>query len=142
MGTRSTITALLSDGTYRSVYCHWDGYIEEPGVGWMLQKHYSSQKLAEKVTSLGALSSLDKSCDPPPRSAATKHIDGYSVAFFRDRGDDWQDCLPGEGATPEEALTAVGRQEYDYLWDGTRWQLLSDDPKDIIIFTANSGAPA
>lgn len=25
MGTRSTITARMSDGTYASIYCHWDG---------------------------------------------------------------------------------------------------------------------
>lgn len=143
MGTRSTITARLRDGTYRTVYCHWDGYPEGPyGVGWMLQHHYNSQELAEKVTSLGALSSLAPSCYAPPGHSYNTPAKGHTVAHHRDRGESWGDCKPGLGATYEAAVAQVGAQEYNYLWNGSAWQLVSDDPKDVLLFASRGGVPA
>jgi hypothetical protein len=40
----------------KSVYCHWDGYLEHNGV--ILQEHYNSAK-ANNLVALGDLSSLD-----------------------------------------------------------------------------------
>lgn len=142
MGTRSTITARLRNGTYRTVYCHWDGYAEHPGVGWMLQQHYNSQEMAEKVTSLGALSSLAPSCDAPPGHSYNTPAGGHTVAHHRDRGESWGDCKPGLGATYEAAVAQVGAQEYNYLWNGSAWQLISDDPKDALLFASRGGVPA
>lgn len=142
MGTRSTITARLRDGTYRTVYCHWDGYAGYPGVGWMLQQHYNSQEMAEKVTSLGALSSLAPSCDAPPGHSYNTPAGGHTVAHHRDRGESWGDCKPGLGATYEAAVAQEGAQEYNYLWNGSAWQLISDDPKDVLLFASRGGVPA
>ena len=142
MGTRSTITARLRDGTYRTVYCHWDGYAEYPGVGWMLQQHYNSQEMAEKVTSLGALSSLAPSCDAPPGHSYNTPAGGHTVAHHRDRGESWGDCKPGLGATYEAAVAQVGAQEYDYLWDGTSWRLISDDLRAVAAFVINESVPS
>jgi len=41
--------------TVKSVYCHWDGYLEHNGA--ILQEHYNSAK-ANELVSLGDLSSL------------------------------------------------------------------------------------
>lgn len=142
MATRSTITAQLRDGTYRTVYCHWGGYPEKPGVGWELQQHYNSQELAEKVTSLGSLSFVGSSCDVPPGHSFETPVEGHTVAYCRDRGELWEDRKPGLGATYEAAVAQVGVQEYNYLWDGARWHLISDDPKDVLLFTAYGGVPA
>lgn len=142
MGTRSTITARLSDGTYRTVYCHWDGYAEKPGVGWMLQQHYNSQELAEKVTSLGSLSSVGPSRDVPPEHSHGKPVEGHTVAYHRDLGELWEECKPRLGATYEAAVAQVGAQEYNYLWNGSAWQLISDDPAEAIAFAAQTKVPA
>lgn len=145
MGTRSTITARLSDGSYRAVYCHWDGYPEYPGVGWMLQQHYNSQELAERVTSLGALSSVGDSWRPPPPEYKGKTpTPKYTVAYYRDLGEPWNNCKPGLGATYEAAVAAaqMGVQEYNYLWNGSAWQLISDDPAEVIAFAAQTKVPA
>lgn len=141
MATRSTITAQLRDGTYRTVYCHWDGYTEKPGVGWELQQHYNSQELAEKVTSLGSLSSVGSSCDVPPGHSYKTPAEGHTIAYHRDRGELWEDCKPGLGATYEAAVAQVGVQEYNYLWNGSAWQLISDDLKDVLHFTPCGGVP-
>jgi hypothetical protein len=54
MGTRSRIGVMHGD-VCKSVYCHWDGYLEHNGV--ILQEHYNSAK-ANHLVSLGDLSSL------------------------------------------------------------------------------------
>jgi hypothetical protein len=54
MGTRSRIAVMHGDNC-KSVYCHWDGYLEYNGS--LLQKHYDSVK-ANNLVALGDLSSL------------------------------------------------------------------------------------
>ena len=54
MGSRSRIGVMHGD-VVKSVYCHWDGYLEHNGA--ILQEHYNSAK-ANELVSLGDLSSL------------------------------------------------------------------------------------
>ena len=54
MGTRSRIAVMHGD-VVKSVYCHWDGYLEHNGA--ILQEHYDSAK-ANNLVALGDLSSL------------------------------------------------------------------------------------
>ena len=54
MGTRSRIGVMHGDKV-KSVYCHWDGYLEHNGS--ILQEHYDSAN-ANHLVSLGDLSSL------------------------------------------------------------------------------------
>lgn len=54
MGTRSRIGVMHGD-VCKSVYCHWDGYLENNGL--LLQEHYDSAK-ANQLVALGDLSSL------------------------------------------------------------------------------------
>ena len=54
MGTRSRIGVMHGDKV-KSVYCHWDGYLEHNGQ--ILQEHYDSAK-ANNLVALGDLSSL------------------------------------------------------------------------------------
>jgi len=54
MGTRSRI-AVMHGSVCKSVYCHWDGYLEHNGA--ILLEHYDSSK-ANNLVALGDLSSL------------------------------------------------------------------------------------
>ena len=54
MGTRSRIGVMHGD-VCKSVYCHWDGYLEHNGV--ILQENYDSAK-ANNLVALGDLSAL------------------------------------------------------------------------------------
>jgi hypothetical protein len=54
MGTRSRIGVMHGD-VIKSVYCHWDGYLEHNGA--ILLEHYGSVK-ANNLVALGDLSSL------------------------------------------------------------------------------------
>ena len=59
MGTRSRIGVMHGD-VCKSVYCHWDGYLEHNGR--ILQEHYGSDQSpkANHLVALGDISSLGK----------------------------------------------------------------------------------
>ena len=72
MATRSRIAIENQDGTVKSIYCHFDGYLS--GVGKTLFNHYDKEKL-EKLIELGDISVLKESTE-------------NTVAYHRDRGED------------------------------------------------------
>jgi hypothetical protein len=100
MGTRSRIGVMHGD-VVKSVYCHWDGYLEHNGQ--ILLEHYDSAK-ANNLVALGDLSSLgtvigEKRPFSPHGSeedrvayeAADKA--GWCLFYGRDRGEtgtEWQ----------------------------------------------------
>ena len=72
MATRSRIAIENEDGSVKSIYCHFDGYLS--GVGKTLFNHYDNEKL-EKLIGLGDISTLGESTED-------------TVAYCRNRGED------------------------------------------------------
>jgi len=72
MATRSRIAIENESGIVKSIYCHFDGYID--GVGKVLFEHYDKEKL-EKLIELGDISVLGTSTE-------------NTIAYHRDRGED------------------------------------------------------
>ena len=94
MGTRSRIGVMHGDNV-KSVYCHWDGYLEHNGA--ILQEHYDSVK-ANQLVALGDLSSLGTQIGE--KHPFSPHFDegskvayeaakeaGYCTFYARDRGE-------------------------------------------------------
>lgn len=52
MSTRSLIAIEKSDGSYDTIYCHYDGYVEN-GVGEELFRNYKERLKVENLISLG-----------------------------------------------------------------------------------------
>lgn len=114
MGTRSTITVHCLDGKYRSVYCHWDGYLKHNGR--MLLEHYNTQEKAEALVALGDMSSLDISIEKPSGHTFDNPTNGYTVFYGRDRGETGVECSVSD--------TLYGRrskEEYNYVWENGKW---------------------
>lgn len=102
MGTRSRI-AVMHGEVCKSVYCHWDGYLEHNGR--ILQEHYDSAK-ANHLVALGDISSLGaKIGDEHPFSKFELNTDspdfaklmavheqaqaeGWTTFYGRDRGEE------------------------------------------------------
>lgn len=61
MATRSMIAQALPDGTFRSIYCHWDGYPAHNGI--ILHRFYNDAQLVEELLDKGDLSSLSSSIE-------------------------------------------------------------------------------
>jgi hypothetical protein len=85
MGTRSRIGVMHGDNC-KSVYCHWDGYLEHNGR--ILQDHYTSAK-ANHLVALGDMSSLRPNIEIPEgvEHSFEKSAEGITVFYGRDRGE-------------------------------------------------------
>ena len=86
MGTRSRIGVMHGDNC-KSVYCHWDGYLDHNGR--ILLEHYDSSK-ANHLVALGDISSLGNSIEP---LEGTEHsfadpAKDITVFYGRDRGEE------------------------------------------------------
>jgi len=136
MSTRSIIAIKNPDMTVSGVYCHFDGY--PSGVGSILFEHYQDEENVKELIALGALSSLGERISPNPDNEHSfdNPVDGVTVAYHRDRGEElrpaktWinQDAMLKE--TPNTHWA-----EFCYLWAGSwyvgdcgsgKWYLLSD----------------
>jgi hypothetical protein len=49
------------DGSLRSIYCHWDGYLAYNGV--ILATSYDTEEKVRELISLGGISSLNETLD-------------------------------------------------------------------------------
>ena len=83
MGTRSRIGVMHGDNC-KSVYCHWDGYLENNGR--ILQEYYDSAK-ANHLVALGDLSSLRPNIEVPEgvEHNFEKPNEDITVFYARDR---------------------------------------------------------
>ena len=94
MGTRSRI-GVMHGNNLKSVYCHWDGYLEYNGK--ILQEHYDSAK-ANNLVALGDVSSLGPEIgeehpfsrfDTDMSDEAYDKLYGNMTTFYgRDRGEE------------------------------------------------------
>jgi hypothetical protein len=87
MSTRATIAYAASDGSYRAVYLHFDGYPEHAGV--VLNQRYNSIEKASALIAGGELRSLNSSGGEPEyfsRARPPKHLHdrGSLLSFARD----------------------------------------------------------
>ena len=98
MGTRSMIAIENPHSkAVKSIYCHWDGYLEHNGS--LLEKHYPNSPKVNNLIALGDLSSLGTQIGEvhpfsPHGSAEDKAVyeaakdAGYCTFYTRDRGED------------------------------------------------------
>ena len=125
MGTRSAIAMKTEDGI-RSIYCHWDGYVDHNGR--ILKEFYSTDEKVKALLDLGDLSSLRQEIGEAhdfDRHYAEPNLEGmfdnWCLAYGRDRGE-----VGVEAKTFEDVKTWVESManswcEYFYLWDGRDW---------------------
>lgn len=118
MGTRSRIAAKNADGTFTSIYCHWDGY--PAGVGGTLAEHYKDEAKVRALLALGNISSLGEEIGERHDFDDRSHRN-WTTAYGRDRGEDDQqgEVCNGIGALNE--LTQDSDGEYLYVFDGGKW---------------------
>lgn len=84
MSTHSGIAFVNSDGSVKSVYCHYDGY---PSYMFeMLVDYYNSAELAEALVDLGDLSCVKEKIWSEGHSFDNRKED-TTVAYHRDRGE-------------------------------------------------------
>ena len=124
MSTRSLIGIVEPDGSVRSIYCHFDGYVAY--VGRMLNIHYNSEEMARQLIALGDLSSLRERIAPNPGEAHSfdNPLDDVTIAYHRDRGEEF---IPARKYESKEAMAKKGWNhcwaEYCYVWENGAWHV-------------------
>lgn len=117
MGTRSRIAVMHGDNC-KSVYCHWDGYLEYNGK--MLQEQYNSSK-ANHLVALGDISSLRPNVFIPDgvEHSFEKPADDITVFYGRDRGEKNVDfCTDSSFGKFLERVEDCGAEYYYIMKDG------------------------
>jgi len=117
MGTRSRI-AVMHGTVCKSVYCHWDGYLEHNGR--ILLEHYNSAK-ANHLVSLGDLSCLRREVDFPDGEFHTFNspMENVTVFYGRDRDEDGTDFATDHTfETFFDRTVGCGAEWYYVMQDG------------------------
>ncbi len=129
MSTHASITAQLSDGSFKSVYVHSDGYVDHTGK--MLAEHYSTQEKVDALMAHGDISTVYEHCDKPEGHTYETPAKGRTVYYGRDRGED--NVAGSKGATAAVArFNGPGKQSYNYVWDGERWTVGKNDLIEVL----------
>ena len=117
MGTRSRIAIKNTDGSIKSIYCHWDGYL--CGVGKTLLENYKDENKIKELIALGDISSLSENINPPEGITHTFNdpCDGVVIAYHRDRGDDFHDRT----CVDENDLMNYFHEKFLYLFKDGKW---------------------
>jgi hypothetical protein len=122
MSTRSRIGIEDQEtGKVRSIYCHFDGYLE--GVGRTLVDHYKDREKVEALIALGDLSALDDEVAPPPgvHHKYGEVAPGVTVAYCRDRGETNVGAAEDESADAMVERATKGWEEFAYLYRQGVW---------------------
>jgi len=117
MGTRSRIGVMHGDNC-KSVYCHWDGYIDYNGR--ILLEHYDSTK-ANFLVALGDISSLkpDVFIGEGVEHSFEKPAEDITIFYGRDRGEtgtEWKTDTTFEAFL--ERVDNCGAEYYYIMKDG------------------------
>lgn len=95
----------------RFIYCHFDGYPED--VGYILDTYYKDAGKVEDLLDLGDISSLKEEVSASPSYTEKEIKDKVTVAYFRDKGGDWESVAPKH---TQLANYEKGEDTIDYLY--------------------------
>lgn len=116
MSTPATIGLLEEDGTVTSIQVNGDGY--PSWTGQLLLDVYADAEIAKRLIDLGDCSYIDKKLE---RQNPDIEEDGVTVAYHRDRDEDWEDVQPIVRENEKEFWDSVESWEYGYLLKGGKW---------------------
>lgn len=95
----------------RFIYCHFDGYPEY--VGDVLNTYYKDHGKVEDLLDLGDISVLGQEVSASPSYTEEEIKDKVTVAYFRDKGEDWESVAPKH---TQLANYEKGEDTIDYLY--------------------------
>ena len=121
MSTPAFIGKKNEDGTVTSIYVNADGYPSY--MGKMLKQNYKDPEKLDKLLALGDCSSIDKEVDVPEGVEHTydNPVDGITVAYHRDRGEDWDEVEPTV-SMDEDTFKRRAGTDFWYLFKDGKWE--------------------
>ena len=131
MATRSLIAYRTPAGTIRSVYCHYDGYIEHNGR--ILEEHYGSLDRISRLVSPGCISSLCSKKSPETENHTFGDPERDCTVFYSwDRNESYEDNMPSEYSSGDQWLKHA--VEFNYLFEKGQWFVsVGSDPLELLV---------
>ena len=86
MSTNSRIGMVQEDGSVKSIYCHWDGYVSHNGK--ILKENYTDPEKVKSLIELGSISYLRTEVEPTEAHTFNSPQRGITLAYHRDRGEE------------------------------------------------------
>ncbi len=119
--------AVKSGNTYKTIYCHWDGY---PSYMFpMLKDNYNSEATANKLVDFGDASYIAKYLEPSTEAHSFDHPEkDVSVFYYRDRKEK---NLGLEHYTKEQVLDTY---YYAYIFEDGEWHCYVDGELSNVIY--------
>lgn len=113
MATNASISKLLPNGEYRTIYLHFDGYPEH-ALG-ILANHFNTSELVDQLLDLGNLSEIHPHIAPAEGQEHSWHkpIRGVCVAYGRDRNEAGQEATV-QRSRPDDYC-------FNYLFAHDQW---------------------
>ena len=143
MSTRSTIAVKQSDGTYMTVYSHWNGY--PSWNGRILLHHYQNRRKINRLIAQGYISILrenvgrkhDFNAYLTERDKTPAEIYNWTTFYGRDRGEKDIDAVQH---TLIQSLNIDNNSEYVYVFKDGKWYFLEKNrdinkPRDLKLLT-------
>lgn len=127
MGTRSRIIVKQDNGKFVSAYCHWDGYPSHNGR--ILKENYTDLSKANVLVMQGAISSLGESTDCPEGHTFDTPVEGHTVFYVRDRGEEDVGCTVHDTLKDVESYS----EEYNYLLTDGKWYVACHETDDEFV---------
>jgi hypothetical protein len=118
MATQATIARHNTDGTFDTIYVHYDGHLGH--TFRILREHYATPASVDELLELGDLSVIAEHADPGPgqdyHSFETPAKD-VCIAYHRDRGESYAKTK----AQRVPLLTSGETAFYTYVWSNGQW---------------------
>lgn len=133
MSTNSVI-AIKENNKFKCIYCHWDGHIHYNGS--ILNKSYQDVDKINRLIDLGDISSLGEEVEPNADKEHTffKKQEGVTLAYHRDREEDFEDVAPKICSSLEEIRKNYsGPYFYYYDINDSNWYVAIGRQEPILL---------
>lgn len=125
MSTRSRIAIKNDDNTYKSVYCHHDGYPDYNGN--ILVKNYTTKEKVLKLMENGDMSSLGEKIGD--KQNFDKPVVGTCVFYGRDRGETEVKARHTKTLNELFEVACNDWAEYLYIFENNQWTCYNNKKK-------------
>ena len=121
MSTAAFVGKVNEDGTVKSIMVNSDGYPSY--LLNLLKENYTDPSKVDRLIELGDCSFVDKEVDIPEgvQHDFDNPVDGITIAYHRDRGEDWEDVEPHLSADEAEFIKYCG-SDFKYLFKNSKWK--------------------
>ncbi len=104
--------------TIKYIYVHWDGSPKKRLP--ILTENYTTADKVNALIDLGNLSQLEPSIEKPDGHTYDTPVDGYTIAYGRDRGETGTKAQTAYYNPDKKMYLGMDKSEYVYLFDTER----------------------